>query len=249
MRQSILPLLGAAAMFIPPSFAWAETIVRVFNVEIVAADSFGEQTTADIYDEFGVGDLVGKPFAPTTTLDPPNASIDPRRVKSLADGCDDGVDPFDCLLELFGDLISGEARRANLTDNGDQVTFGTSNDNPSGESRGLGSGADIFTFHRGYFGAKQTLAVSLNLDPSGPAALGAPLPLGPLSAVEAVFLDQRSASPGSGEETLALGFGDASNPVAIVPEPSTWALTLLGFAGLGVAAMRRRRLRMAPKAA
>ena len=36
------------------------------------------------------------------------------------------------------------------------------------------------------------------------------------------------------------GLDDIS--VAAVPEPSTWALALLGFAGLGMLGMRRRRL-------
>jgi hypothetical protein len=39
------------------------------------------------------------------------------------------------------------------------------------------------------------------------------------------------------------GLDDIS--VAAVPEPSTWALALLGFAGLGMVGMRRARLRPA----
>jgi PEP-CTERM motif len=35
--------------------------------------------------------------------------------------------------------------------------------------------------------------------------------------------------------------GDAPSPATAVPEPSTWALLLLGFAGLAYAAMRRGR--------
>jgi hypothetical protein len=37
------------------------------------------------------------------------------------------------------------------------------------------------------------------------------------------------------------GLGVASSPVAAVPEPSTWAMMLLGLAGLGFAFRRSRR--------
>lgn len=40
-------------------------------------------------------------------------------------------------------------------------------------------------------------------------------------------------------------FGDPATPVAAVPEPSTWALMLLGFVGLGLAGYRRSRRRTA----
>jgi hypothetical protein len=38
------------------------------------------------------------------------------------------------------------------------------------------------------------------------------------------------------------GFTDANftNPVSAVPEPSTWAMMILGFAGIGFIAYRRR---------
>jgi hypothetical protein len=43
---------------------------------------------------------------------------------------------------------------------------------------------------------------------------------------------------------LAFASSDPNNPGSTVPEPSTWAMMLLGFAGLGFATMRRsQRLR------
>jgi PEP-CTERM motif-containing protein len=46
-----------------------------------------------------------------------------------------------------------------------------------------------------------------------------------------------------GAGTQAFGINDASQivGVTIVPEPSTWAMMLLGFAGLGFAFSRSRR--------
>lgn len=38
-----------------------------------------------------------------------------------------------------------------------------------------------------------------------------------------------------------LGFGFEPDPVAAVPEPSTWAMMILGFAGVGFMAYRRRK--------
>jgi hypothetical protein len=46
---------------------------------------------------------------------------------------------------------------------------------------------------------------------------------------------------GSGDhfDTLTLNIGVVPPPLPI-PEPSTWAMMLLGFAGLGYAAVRRK---------
>jgi hypothetical protein len=40
-------------------------------------------------------------------------------------------------------------------------------------------------------------------------------------------------------------FGRIVAPLVPVPEPATWAMLLIGFAGIGIAAVRRRRLRIA----
>ena len=42
--------------------------------------------------------------------------------------------------------------------------------------------------------------------------------------------------------TFAVSTSDASNFAATAPEPSTWAMMLMGFAGLGFAGYRRARL-------
>jgi hypothetical protein len=48
-------------------------------------------------------------------------------------------------------------------------------------------------------------------------------------------------SPGDPIGTPGLPGGGAPGPVTAVPEPSTWAMLLLGFAGLGYAGFRRSR--------
>jgi len=40
------------------------------------------------------------------------------------------------------------------------------------------------------------------------------------------------------------GLGVASSPTVVVPEPSTWVMMVVGFAGLGYGAFRRRRPRL-----
>ncbi len=45
----------------------------------------------------------------------------------------------------------------------------------------------------------------------------------------------------AGVYTLDLSSGVGNAPIATIPEPSVWIMTMLGFAGLGVAAARRSR--------
>jgi hypothetical protein len=65
-----------------------------------------------------------------------------------------------------------------------------------------------------------------------------PLPVGLFE------LDITSSSQGfsnSGSPILiSYGIFASSDAVAAIPEPSTWAMLLIGFAGIGFAAMRRR---------
>jgi hypothetical protein len=62
-------------------------------------------------------------------------------------------------------------------------------------------------------------------------------------------LDITSSSEGHSNSgsTVLIGYGifASSDAVAAIPEPSTWAMLLIGFVGIGVAAVRRRRLRIA----
>jgi hypothetical protein len=57
--------------------------------------------------------------------------------------------------------------------------------------------------------------------------------LGAVSGVADVVFSYDLVAGGSGGYGMDLAFGGA------VPEPSTWAMMLIGFAGLGYAAMRR----------
>ena len=70
-------------------------------------------------------------------------------------------------------------------------------------------------------------------------------------------LDITSSSQGHSNSgsTVLIGYGifASSDAVAAVPEPSTWAMLLIGFAGVGFAAYRKRRvsaaLRQDPRSA
>ena len=61
------------------------------------------------------------------------------------------------------------------------------------------------------------------------------LNLGPVTGVADVMFSYDLVAGGSGGYGMDLAFGGA------VPEPSTWAMMLMGFAGLGYAALRRAR--------
>jgi hypothetical protein len=59
-------------------------------------------------------------------------------------------------------------------------------------------------------------------------------------------LDITSSSEGHSNSgsTVQIGYGifASSDAVAAIPEPSTWAMLLIGFAGIGFAAYRKRRV-------
>jgi hypothetical protein len=78
------------------------------------------------------------------------------------------------------------------------------------------------------------------LDPSSggqSAVVGSATPFGDYEAAGAYFVEV-SGTSGSGAFRLAV---DGNVTTLAVPEPSTWAMMLLGFAGLGAAAYRSTR--------
>ncbi|MDZ4372635.1 MAG: PEP-CTERM sorting domain-containing protein [Phenylobacterium sp.] len=60
-------------------------------------------------------------------------------------------------------------------------------------------------------------------------------------------LGDTAGLPASYRMSVTVGFTGISNPTAAIPEPSGWAVMLLGFGGLG-AALRQRRRQQAPVA-
>ena len=47
-----------------------------------------------------------------------------------------------------------------------------------------------------------------------------------------------STDPNAGEYSIILSPGIGNAPLSTIPEPSTWAMMLLGFAGLGFLGLR-----------
>jgi hypothetical protein len=74
--------------------------------------------------------------------------------------------------------------------------------------------------------------------PPMPSQLTFPVPVGRFE------LDITSSSAGfsNSGSTVLVGYGIFASSVAVaaVPEPSTWAMLLIGFAGIGFAAYRRK---------
>jgi PEP-CTERM motif len=65
-----------------------------------------------------------------------------------------------------------------------------------------------------------------------------PNPIGTTFNSTAVFLDYQAGTPVNGQSSIV-------NVAAAVPEPSTWAMLILGFAGVGFMAYRRKNKAMA----
>jgi PEP-CTERM motif len=132
--------------------------------------------------------------------------------------------PFDLFDPSLGTLLSaGEFVTGPLT-----WDFGDANGTPLFLSLRK---TDAFQSFTSGANGSQVINVSLN----GAAGFQAPQFLGPGTTQESLFA--------SGSGSLS---GDLTGQVvytytpALVPEPSTWALMLLGFAGLGYAAVRRK---------
>jgi hypothetical protein len=76
-----------------------------------------------------------------------------------------------------------------------------------------------------------------------PFVIGAPLGHGLFPADSIAFVADLSISGSCGTETCTAGTGfvGSGSPMSSVPEPSTWAMMLVGFAGLGFAGFRKGR--------
>jgi hypothetical protein len=72
-------------------------------------------------------------------------------------------------------------------------------------------------------------------------------PCTPVSAFvsgDSLFVNWQGAG-GQVGDTVQVNFTVSDNVVASVPEPSTWAMMILGFAGIGFMAYRRKRMALA----
>ena len=70
---------------------------------------------------------------------------------------------------------------------------------------------------------------------------GAPSPLTPFEMGAALFIANNAFNGGFVDPSFAMFLTLPPSTVSTVPEPSTWAMMLLGFAGLGFAFRQSRR--------
>jgi PEP-CTERM motif len=76
-----------------------------------------------------------------------------------------------------------------------------------------------------------------------PFVLGAPLGHGLFPTDNIAFVADLSISGSCGNFSCTAGTGLVGSSVSAVPEPSTWAMMILGFAGIGFMAYRRKNYR------
>lgn len=93
----------------------------------------------------------------------------------------------------------------------------------NGFAFGVGNGSTSYNIYEDYG----------NIDPSSPYYCGA--------APYCIVGPGDTVNGGAGDPVVAL----TTLTLTAVPEPSTWAMLLVGFAGLGYAGMRRQRIALA----
>jgi MYXO-CTERM domain-containing protein len=124
------------------------------------------------------------------------------------------------------------------TNAGTGFTPGPWSDGGAGNEDGWGSFNQTINSFDGYTHSSDTLSFQLT-DTSGTWASAANVLAPNASGFEAAAHIFVTTSPANGANgALATGFAAG---VSSVPEPSTWAMALMGFAGLGYAAFRRNR--------
>jgi PEP-CTERM motif len=249
MGRSISSLCGAAAVLLLPSLASAQIDTNPFHGIVIVTDRNGI-SSGYTYDDFDGGDLLGLPFDLTTALDVSklfggylSLAVSPAR-------CHDDTDPFDC---LFSDPVADHVARK-LTGDREDENLANSSDSLAAGIGGVGLQP---SYYIETFSGLGTLEVFLHFNfPSVAADLFQSLPPAPVTTDDATFYGQPSAPYGDGVSTRISGdggygghggYGGFVDPPAVtVPEPSTWALAVIGFAGVGVATMRRRSIKSDP---
>jgi hypothetical protein len=217
-----------AAYAIPAS---AAVVTDTFYGKIIIADSsgFNPPTTDDFNNNFGGGNLVGQAFTLAMTIDVPAGT-------SFAVGS-----------TTFGSYyFPPNPIVAALTINGQTFTI---NESSSGNvfDRGLGNGTieqqlQAFVWNSGQQLQEQSINTDITTNIAAVPLLDVPLPAmtaADFSTVFAAFSDQSSLFSTGQVETLNLGIMSV-NEAPAVPELSTWAMMILGFAGVSFMAYRRR---------
>jgi hypothetical protein len=121
---------------------------------------------------------------------------------------------------------------------GSGFTPGPFSDGGAGNEDGFGSFNQTINSFDGFTHSSDTVSFSLT-DTSGTWASAANVLAPNASGNEAAAHIFVTASPANASNgALATGFASEAAPI---PEPSTWAMALVGFAGLGYAAFRRTR--------
>jgi len=218
MKRLLLFTLLASSAIAAPAQA-DTTIINTFT---------GTVTGIDAWSYFGGGDLTGMPFNLTFSLIPTTNS-------SFESG--------DYWLRQWFSIIPN-MMTSTLTINGHTVIWELNDTLPIYSYGSTNPSYPDFRLGTQYFPKWAPtdvygVFVDLNLGDATPADFSDPLP----SLFGSQIISQRSAfqagSYSSYSSEIQLNI-DGINVASAVPEPSTWALMLIGFAGLGFLAHRRR---------
>jgi hypothetical protein len=251
MRRFISFLCASVALLALPTVASAQLVTNTFNGTVVpnAADGFSPATTPDFADPFGFypngpfggGDLIGRSFSLTTTID--IGSIGNSNFFTGASGYQ-GAYPYGGLYGCCNSLT------ASLTINGQTLVF----DDQTGllpqfftiNSDGFVNPNEISlqAFYWAQFGGGvQYFGLLVDLT-STTGVFGSDFTT-PLPTLQAGtdFTISYAAFYSIGGEVQNLGVDNVNGPVVVgVPELSTWAMTIVGFAGLGFAGYRKGKI-------
>jgi PEP-CTERM motif len=240
MKRFLFALLAYAVIAVP---ARADTVIitNTFTGTVVQSNAWW-LTTSDFSNWFGGGDLIGKPFTLTFSLTPTPLV--------------DGHPPYFATSEPGGNYTAPNTMTSSLTINNHTVLFQTGGVYPL-NGTGFTDPGDLQ--HQSQVGLSnfysitpvlQAYGVSVQLD------IGAATPDDFSNRLPTLFGQQittRNAAfytetPNGGHFDEVLAFNvEGINVAGAVPEPSTWAMMLIGLAGLGFMAHRRKQF--APLAA
>jgi hypothetical protein len=243
VRKCIASLLIPTAWCLLSSPASADLITNTFTGTVVAnaADGFSPATTNDAADSFGIypsgyfggGNLIGQSFTLTTTVD--TSIIGNANSFTGGSGLYSGPSPMTAALTINGNTLVFDDHTGLLP-----IYFGINSDgSTTGDGLTKGNNFSQQAFY--WCGCNQGVqyaAFYINLDATNaviPADFTTPLPTmgsGDFTLNYAAFYTYDG-------EYLNLGI-DGVNEVAAIPELSTWAMIILGFAGVGFMAYRRK---------
>ena len=253
MRGFISSLCAVGALLLLPSAASAQFVTTTFNGSVVlnAADGFSPATTNDFADPFviypngpfGGGNLIGEPFQLTITMD-----------VSTTDGVGIGnADIYVGSTGYQGGYPYGgyypccSPMTASLSINGHTLVFDDQtgllplyfNISTDGFTKPNELSQQAF-YWAGFGGGVQYFGLYIDLiSTTGVFGSDFTTPLPTLMA-GADFTINYAAFYTIGGEYQNLGIANVNGQGFLVPEPSTWAMMALGFAGLAGAATRRR---------